>query len=205
MAASDVFFLDEFAERQWTTDESFQGTRLAHIDRAEFVRRVHEAHAAGAPLHDGYAPFCKHIFIPNFVGAKVGTLPITSENEHLLRSGYNARTPAELPVLTRWFPKDSVGEPPEAAFLDVILYSREQIALERSDMAAKQDRAELPEGVPWGIISIKAQAEGFETPMQPITMMRNALGREEGGSGVSLSRDKYTESVTYWSNNAPIV
>jgi hypothetical protein len=22
-------------------------------------------------LHDGYAPFCKHLFVPNFVGAKV--------------------------------------------------------------------------------------------------------------------------------------
>lgn len=31
--------------------------------------------------------------------------------------------------------------------------------------------------------------------MDPITMMRNALGVEEGGSGVKLSRDKYLESV----------
>ena len=33
---------------------------------------------------------------------------------------------------------------------------------------------------PWGVISIKAQDEPEETPMQPITAMRNALGREEG-------------------------
>ena len=29
--------------------------------------------------------------------------------------------------------------------------------------------------VPWGIISVKAQDEDFETPMQPITIMRNSL------------------------------
>ena len=28
---------------------------------------------------------------------------------------------------------------------------------------------------PWGIISVKAQNEDFETPMQPITIMRNSL------------------------------
>ena len=32
------------------------------------------------------------------------------------------------------------------------------------------------------------QDEEYETPMQPITMLRNALGKEEGGSGVPLER-----------------
>jgi hypothetical protein len=41
--------------------------------------------------------------------------------------------------------------------------------------------------------------------MQPITMMRNALGKEEGGSGVPLEREKYEESTAYWQNHAPIV
>ena len=41
--------------------------------------------------------------------------------------------------------------------------------------------------------------------MQPITMMRNALGREEGGSGVALSRDAYAASVAYWQGHAAIV
>ena len=31
--------------------------------------------------------------------------------------------------------------------------------------------------VPWGIISVKAQDEDYETPMQPITIMRNSLVR----------------------------
>lgn len=41
--------------------------------------------------------------------------------------------------------------------------------------------------------------------MQPITMLRNALGREEGGSGVALKRDAYEASVAYWETHATIV
>ena len=41
--------------------------------------------------------------------------------------------------------------------------------------------------------------------MQPITAMRNALGRDEGGSGVPLNRDEYLKSVAYWQENAPVI
>jgi Protein of unknown function (DUF3228) len=40
--------------------------------------------------------------------------------------------------------------------------------------------------------------------MDPITMMRNALGIEHGGSGVALEREKYLLSVKFWSENARI-
>lgn len=63
---------------------------------------------------------------------------------------------------------------------------------------------ELPPA-PWGIISVKAQDEAFELPMQPITMLRNALGREEGGSGVAIDRGAYAASVEYWQGHAAIV
>ena len=43
-----------------------------------------------------------------------------------------------------------------------------------------------------------------ELPMQPITVMRNALGKEEGGSGVSMERAKYDESVKFWEKYASI-
>ena len=32
-----------------------------------------------------YAPFCKHIFMPNFTETVVGELEITEENVHLLK------------------------------------------------------------------------------------------------------------------------
>lgn len=60
----------------------------------------------------------------------------------------------------RWFPADQV-EAPQAKFLDVILYSREQLTKEYDAMPdAKGDPALLPRA-PWGIISIKAQVMGL--------------------------------------------
>ena len=35
-------------------------------------------------------------------------------------------------------------------------------------------------------------------------MLRNALGREEGGSGVTLDKAKYAEAVDYWDKHAII-
>eukprot|EP00038_Savillea_parva_P011474 m.197798 g.197798 ORF g.197798 m.197798 type:complete len:217 (-) comp20230_c0_seq1:79-729(-) len=150
-------------------------------------------------LKPGYAPFCKHIFIDNFCGARMTVHEITPENEGLLRSGYDVRQEGELAILQRWFPAESVGEPPVAPVLDVILYSREQIRHENKAMGKPTES-----DAPWGVVSVKAQDVRFELPMQPITMMRNALGKEEGGSGVPLDRAKYQASVDYWSTHAPI-
>ena len=43
-----------------------------------------------------------------------------------------------------------------------------------------------------------------ELPMQPITVMRNALGKDQGGSGVAIDPEAYMASVKYWSAHAPI-
>ena len=40
--------------------------------------------------------------------------------------------------------------------------------------------------------------------MQPITAMRNSLGKEYGGSGVDLDFAKYKESVEFWQKYATI-
>ena len=50
----------------------------------------------------------------------------------------------------------------------------------------------------YGIISVKRQDVDYETPMAPITMMRNALGKEHGGSGVTLEFEKYKASCDFW-------
>merc|ERR1711971_1523288 len=88
------------------------------------------------PLQPGYAPFCKHLFVPNFIPDLPDTvLEITQANQGLLRSAYCARTEKELPVLTRWFAKEDLADKvPQAAVLDVILYSREQIRKENAAM-----------------------------------------------------------------------
>ena len=41
--------------------------------------------------------------------------------------------------------------------------------------------------------------------LQPITIMRNSLGPDEGGSGVPLDRQKYEKSAAYWSERAAIL
>lgn len=86
--------------------------------------------SGGFPLVDGYAPFCKHIFVPNFAEVKRTIVPITPENTATLVTGYEARTEKELAVLSRWFPADALGETGVAGFLDIILYSRDQIRKE---------------------------------------------------------------------------
>lgn len=143
-----------------------------------------------APLKvlQGYAPFCTLHVHRNWTSTRVLAMPITEGNRHQLRSDYEARTPDELPVLTRWF--EGV-EPPVADYLVVILYSREQLAKEGTRI--EED---------WGVVGCMYTAEPEETPMAPITMMRNALGVEEGGSGVPLDRAAYLRSVEFWRTHA---
>ena len=84
-------------------------------------------------IKDGYAPFCKHIFIENFINLQPTFHMISPENAKYLRTDYSARNEDELPVLNRWFelPKKEELQPNPAKYLDIILYSREQIELER--------------------------------------------------------------------------
>ena len=185
--------LDSFGLRQFNPSS----TTYIPYDPAQFLAQIQAAYSPSS-LVAGYADFCKHIFVPNFTEAPVLALEITSENEHLLKTCYEARTPKELPVLVRYFPKEAFGPLPRAKCLDVILYSFEQIQKEKAAMGDVEDQGEYE----WGIISVKPQDEEFESPMQPITMMRNALGKEEGGSGVHLDRDKYLSAVEYWTRHA---
>ena len=174
----------------------FARTRLFPRDRRrsaiqdctaeEFEQRLN----IEAPLKvlDGYAPFCKLHVHRNWTSTRCLTVPVTDANRHLLRSGYEARTKAELPVLVRWF--EGV-ESPVANYLVVILYDREQLAKEGESIDAD-----------WGIVGCLYTMEPEEIPMAPITMMRNALGVEEGGSGVPLDREAYRRAVAFWENNA---
>jgi len=128
-------------------------------------------------------------------------LEITSENKQLLTTEYEARTAKELPVLTRFFRASEVGSIPVANYLDIILYSRDQIKKENISMGNELDNVDAP----YGIISIKPQnVNNMELPMQPITMMRNALGKDQGGSGVPLEREKYIASCEYWAKHASV-
>jgi len=173
---------------------------------SEFEQIVNERYDE-TKLQDGYAPFCKHLFIENdFTNGKCIVLEITPENEKLLRTKYEARNDKELPVLTRFFPSELItsDDLPVAKYLDLILYSREQIQKENAAMDKGKTYTKEEDEAPWGIVSIKAQDVDYEIPMTPITAMRNALGKEEGGSGVPLDRESYLEAYKYWNTHATI-
>ncbi len=142
------------------------------------------------PLHarPGYAPFCVLHVHRNWTSTRCLTAPITDENRHLLRSRYEARNDRELPVLVRWF---EGLEPPVAEYLLPILYSAEQLAKEGSPIDGD-----------WGVVGCLYTSTPEEIPMAPVTMMRNALGVAEGGSGVPLDAEAYRRSVAFWSANA---
>jgi len=189
---SKMFYLDRFARRQFNRGD-YTGTQVNFSEDA-FEARINEIWESGTvKLVDGYAPFCKHLFVENFASVECGYSEITPNNKHLIESCYEARKEGELAVLIQYFDRAKVP-PPQASHLDIILYSREQIIQENLDMGEEPPKTDSP----WGIISVKGQLCDYELPMQPITMMRNALGRSEGGSGVSLDREKYIESVEFW-------
>lgn len=163
-----------------------RGNTIQDISAAEFERYLND----NVPLKvlDGYAPFCKLHVHRNWTATKCLSVSITEDNRHLLRSDYEARNSDELPVLVRWF---EGLEPPVANFILPILYSREQLAKEGSPIDAD-----------WGVVGCIYTMEPEETPMAPITLLRNALGVEEGGSGVPIDREAYRQSVEFWRTHA---
>ncbi|MCP5328674.1 MAG: DUF3228 family protein [Sinobacteraceae bacterium] len=177
--------LTDFARPRLFPREPRRNT-IQGITASEFEQHLNE-HPPLSVLQ-GYAPFCVLHVHRNWTPTRCLTIPVTDTNRHLLRSGYEARTRGELPVLVRWF--EDI-EPPVADYLIPILYSRDQLAREGSPIDAD-----------WGIVGCMYSSEPLEIPMAPITMMRNALGVSEGGSGVPLDRAAYDRSVEYWSGHA---
>jgi hypothetical protein len=177
--------LTDFARPRLFPREPRRNT-IQDVTAEGFERHLNDV----APLVvlDGYAPFCKLHVHRNWTSTRCLAVPVTDANRHLLRSDYEARTREELPVLVRWF---EGLEPPVANYLIPILYSREQLAKEGTCIDAD-----------WGIVGCMYTMEPAETPMAPITMMRNALGVHEGGSGVPIDRDGYRRSVDFWRDHA---
>ncbi len=161
-------------------------TAIQDCTPEQFVQRLNDEtpHA----VLEGYAPFCKLHVHRNWTSTRGSVIAITEENRHRLRSAYEARNREELAVLVRWF--EGI-EPPVAKYLVPILYSAEQLAREGSPIEGD-----------WGIVGCLYTMEPAEIPMVPITMMRNTLGVEEGGSGVPMDREAYRRSVAFWERHA---
>ena len=177
--------MTEFARPRLFPREPRRNT-IQDVTAAQFEAYLNE----NPPLKvlPGYAPFCTLHVHRNWTSTRCLTVAITDTNRHLLRSGYEARTRSELPVLVRWFEGVEV---PVARYLIPILYSCGQLREEGTPIDAD-----------WGVVGCLYTSEPAEIPMAPITMMRNTLGTTEGGSGVRLDRDAYRRSVDFWSVNA---
>ena len=186
--------LTQFAlDRHW--DSTFAGTKLANlIEPSEFQDAINliTDDSGSPPLEAGYAPFCKHLWVPNSFGVLAGVAPIAG-NEDKLRTGYEARRASELPVLTRWLDSSAGIMVPPAEWLDVILYSGDHLRGEGVECKAD-----------WGVVSINAEVFRRETPLNPMTQLRNALGVEQGGSGKPIDREAYMAAVEFWSKHANI-
>ncbi|NPV13188.1 MAG: DUF3228 family protein [Ignavibacteria bacterium] len=208
--------LTDFSKRHF--DKNFGGTKILNMTPEEFEKSIDVLNYIDFKncekgknisnldntqifVHDGYASFCKLVAITNFTDAKVGSLPITLENYQYLRSGYSARRDNELPVFSRWL-ELPLGKP-KAEWLILILYSYEQLHKEHSENPNNDGIPFLFDGE-WGIVAILGQSHPNEEPMKPETMIRNALGISEGGSGVPLDREKYLKSVDFWDKNATV-
>ena len=122
MIKAKKIILEPFCHKQF---DKKAGSLFIDFPMEEFTDRCDQFYKDHPDaLKDGYAPFCKHLFIPNFTTAITGCIEITPENQQYLRSGYEARRENELAVLCQWL-DISKFTPKKAEFLDIILYSRE--------------------------------------------------------------------------------
>lgn len=169
-------------------DPDSAGTTITDRPAEQFESEIRDVQL----LFPGYAPFCKLVFLRNWTDAHTGTMTITPENERWLKSEYKSRNDEELPVLVRWF--EGIPEVPPAEYLCLVFYDREQLAKEGTDIGDAD----------YGIVAILGQMHDQEEPMTPITAMRNALGVDEGGSGVPLDREAYRRSVEFWNTHAAV-
>ena len=188
------FEMCEFTKRQY--DKDFHGTIVtpAIVDELIVLAQTPEKEFSG------YADFCKILAISNKNDDGTYRFPslqalTVSKKEALangaeLHTAYEARNENEVPVLVEWL---TGVETPIGEFIHLILYSREQMAKEDDPVEAD-----------WAIVSIGAAMTIEVEPMRPITAMRNALGVEEGGSGVAIDRDAYKTSVDFWSEYSMI-
>ena len=206
MSNPKKLILDQFAYRAFDSNKTKNYIKMSKED---FLKKVNELYTSENQLVEGYAPFCKHIFIENFVkDLKSEYVEINPETEKLIVTTYESRQKNELPVLIRYIPLDKIDRNKinDAKYLDLILYSKEQILSEMGEMKFEEKEIEAlkKKDFDWGIISIKPLNVDHEIPFVPMTIMRNALGKNEGGSGVPIDRKKYMDGVEFWSKNVEL-
>lgn len=181
--------MSHFAKRQYSSD--FYGVKLSPSLVEKLIKRAESPEIT----YPGYASFCEirvlknincsgQIMFESFKAMTVEKKPALQQGA-ILHTAYEARSEQELPVLVEWI---TGLKAQTAKYIQLILYSREQMAKEKDYIQAD-----------WGIVSVSASLTPQIEPMRPITVLRNALGVKEGGSGYPLDRKAYEKSVNFWS------
>jgi hypothetical protein len=189
---------DPFVTRQFS--QNFSGTKVNLEIKDELLEVINDAYdyASTETMLDSEWGFCKYLVLPNEFGVKCAVRPITLDIYPYIRTDYSQRTPEELAVLTRYVQLPPGFKSAEANYIVLVLYSKEQL---QKEFKPKEEGQEFyfDDDVEWGIVSIMGTMEPKPDPLVPITIMRNALGVEEGGNGETLDRKVYNESVEFWS------
>ena len=184
-----------FVKRQYK--QNFYGTCINSLIVENLLKLIQEEKYK---IFSAYADFCKVLSIKN---RSISNDPLFPEllsltinrKEALMKGGiiktsYQARNKKELPVLNEWV--EGICPIP-AEFIHLILYNKEQ--MEKEGESAPYD---------WFIVSIQTGVNEEISPMKPITMLRNALGVQYGGSGVEINEKSYLASVKFWSEHINI-
>lgn len=189
---------DPFVTRQFSP--GFSGTKVDLEIKEDLLRAINEnySYVLSDRFLDSDWPFCKYLVIPNQFGVKCAVREITLDIYPYIRTDYVSRTPDELPILTRFVQLPPGFPNKEANYIVLVLYSREQL---EKEFKPKEEGEEFyfDDSVEWGIVSIMGTMEPKPDPLVPVTIMRNALGIEEGGNGEILNKKVYKESVEFWS------
>ncbi len=188
---------DPFVNRQFSP--GFSGTKVDLEIKDQLLERINDFYKIGKnTMLDSEWDFCKYLVIENTFDVKCAVREITLDIYPYIRTDYVQRTPDELAILSRFAQLPPGFKSQKANYVVLVLYSREQL---EKEFKPKEDGQEFyfDDSVEWGIVSIMGTMEPKPDPLVPITIMRNALGIEEGGNGETLNRDSYNESVEFWS------
>jgi hypothetical protein len=194
---------DPFVTRQFSP--SFSGTKIPLDAKEELLMNANDAlhyvtnHGAeDYLLLDSEWDFCKYLVIPNDFNVKCAVREITLDIYPYIRTDYSQRTPDELAVLTRFVQLPPGFKSQTAEYIVFVLYSKEQLEKEFKPKL-ETDVFYFDDSVEWGVVAIMGTLEPKPDPLIPITIMRNALGVDEGGNGEKLNKEVYNESVEFWS------
>lgn len=217
--------LTKFVQRQW--DRGFAGTNMNGIWQEDFIKQINYMYHK-ENLIPSNNEFCKYLYFENdnyevdkqplFPSLKRAVIKIDHTIYPYIQSGYSSRTAEELAVLSRWvsFPVGSY-KLPTAEWIGLVLYSRQQLLDEHNAQFPPEDyqvsnapwtdkgiavmgppEFELTEEAEYGIVAIMGLGQPEMDPMPPITHLRNALGKEQGGNGVPINKQEYDKSVQFW-------